>query len=127
MPRLCLPDAMYQRSLYDIVMETGQSIGKLIQEMESEDELFVSILTLRAVEAQLLIMAHTMGNFTPTLHSRLMQVDWNGWAVLHDKLRHGIQPRRSEIWYAVRALVPQTMTLLKDLRRKNPNWFGVGY
>jgi uncharacterized protein with HEPN domain len=109
------------------VMETGQSIGKLIKEMESEDELFASTLTLRAVEAQLLIMAHTMGNFTPAMHSRLMQVDWNGWAVLHDKLRRGIQPRRSEIWYAVSALVPQTMTLLQDLRKKNPAWFEIDY
>lgn len=118
---------MYHRSLFDIVMETGQSIGKLIKEMESEDELFASTLTLRAVEAQLLIMAHTMANFTPALHSRLMEVDWNGWAVLHDKLRNGVQPRREEIWYAVRALVPQTMQLLQDLRRKNPVWFEMGY
>lgn len=118
---------MYQRSLFDIVMETGQSIGKLIKEMQSEDELFASTLTLRAVEAQLLIMAHTMGNFTPALHVSLMAVDWNGWAVLHHKLRNGIQPRRDEIWYAVLALVPQTMQLLQDLRRKNPVWFEVGY
>ncbi|MBI5927341.1 MAG: hypothetical protein HY836_17280 [Aquabacterium sp.] len=118
---------MYNRSLYDIVMDTGLSIGKLIKEMQGEDELFASTLTLRAVEAQLLIMAHTMGNFTPALHQRLMEVDWNGWAVLHDKLRHGIQPRRSEIWYAVSALVPQTMGLLQALRRKNPVWFEMGY
>ncbi len=118
---------MYHRSLYDIVMETGVSIGKLIQEMQGEDELFASPLTLRAVEAQLLIMAHTLGNVTPALHQRLIEVDWNGWAVLHDKLRHGIQPRRSEIWYAVSALVPQTMALLQALRRKHPVWFEIGY
>lgn len=118
---------MYHRSLYDIVMETGTSIDKLIQEMQNEDELFASALTLRAVEAQLLIMAHTLGNVTPALHQRLIEVDWNGWAVLHDKLRHGIQPRRSEIWYAVSALVPQTMTLLQELRRKHPVWFELGY
>ena len=47
-------------------------------------------LTLRALEAQLLIMAHTLGNVTPLLHQNLMQVDWNGWAVLHDKLRNGL-------------------------------------
>jgi uncharacterized protein with HEPN domain len=118
---------VYHRSLYDIVMETGTSIDKLIQEMQNEDELFASALTLRAVEAQLLIMAHTLGNVTPALHQRLIEVDWNGWAVLHDKLRHGIQPRRSEIWYAVSALVPQTMTLLQELRRKHPVWFELGY
>jgi uncharacterized protein with HEPN domain len=118
---------MYHHSLYDIVMDTGRSIQELTHEMQGEEELFASTLTLRAVEAQLLIMAHTLGNMTPALHSRLMLVDWNGWAALHDKLRCGIQPRREEIWYAVNALVPQTMTLLAELRRKQPVWFEVGY
>lgn len=118
---------MYHRSLFDIVMETGRSIKTLTQEMQGEDELFASTLTLRAVEAQLLIMAHTLGNMTPALHQRLMQVDWLGWAALHDKLRNGVQPRREEIWYAVNGLVPQTMALLLDLRRKQPVLFEVGY
>ena len=118
---------MYHRSLYDIVMETGRSIGVLTKEMQGEAELFASTLTLRAVEAQLLIMAHTLGNVTPVLHQRLLQVDWIGWAALHDKLRNGVQPRREEIWYAVNGLVPQTMGLLEALRRRQPVWFEVGY
>lgn len=118
---------MYHRSLYEIVMESGQAIGQLTREMQGEDELFASPLTLRAVEAQLLIMAHTLGNVTPALHQRLVQVDWNGWAVLHDKLRRGVQPRREETWYAVNGLVPQTLALLRDLRRRQPVWFEIGY
>jgi uncharacterized protein with HEPN domain len=118
---------MYLRSLYEIVMETGGSIGLLTREMDGEDELFASALTLRAVEAQLLIMAHTLGNFTPALHQRLLEVDWVGWAALHDKLRNGIQPRREEIWYAVNGLVPQTLELLRRVRRREPAWFEIGY
>ena len=118
---------MYHRSLYDILMESGRHITQLTLEMQGEHELFASPLTLRAVEAQLLIMAHTLGNVTPALHQRLVQVDWGGWAALHDKLRHGIQPRREEIWYAVNALVPQTLGLLRQLRRREPAWFAIGY
>ncbi len=118
---------MYHRSLYDIVMDCGKQVGELTREMESEAELFASAATLRAIEAQLLIMAHTLGNFTPALHQRLVQVDWLGWAALHDKLRKGIQPRREETWYAVQGLVPQTMGLLKHLRQQHPDWFGIGY
>lgn len=114
---------MYQRSLHDIVVDTGRAIRVLTQEMQGEDELFASTLTLRAVEAQLLIMAHTLGNVTPLLHRRLAQLDWAGWAALHDKLRHGIQPRREEIWYAVSGLVPQTLALLEALRRREPALF----
>jgi len=118
---------MYQRSLYEIVMETGRSIAALTREMQGEDELFASTLTLRAVEAQLLIMAHTLGNVTPALHQGLLEVDWTGWATLHDKLRNGVQPRREEIWYAVNGLVPQTLGLLQALRRRQPVWFELGY
>ena len=118
---------MFHRSLYDIVTEAGRAVALLTQEMQGEDELFASPLTLRAVEAQLLIMAHTLGNITPVLHQRLAQVDWNGWAVLHDKLRRGIQPRREEIWYAVGGLVPLTLALLSELRRRQPVWFEIGY
>jgi len=118
---------MYHRSLYEIVMETGRSIGLLTKEMQAEDELFNSALTLRAVEAQLMIMAHTLGNVTPVLHQQLLQLDWDGWAALHDRLRNGIQPRREEIWYAVNGLVPQTLELMQALRRKQPIWFEVGY
>jgi uncharacterized protein with HEPN domain len=114
---------MYHQAMYDIVMNTGRSIGLLIKDMQGEDELFKSTLTLRAIEAQLLIMAHTMGNMPPLLHSQLMQADWGGWAVLHDKLRNGIQPRQSEIWYAVNGLVPQTLSLLASLRHKQPSLF----
>lgn len=117
---------MYHRSLYDIVMDAGRSISLLTQPMQGEHELFASRLTLRAVEAQLLIMAHTLGNVTPALHRRLLQLDWNGWAVLHDTLRNGIEPRREEIWYAVNALVPQTLSLLRELRRRQPVWFEIG-
>jgi uncharacterized protein with HEPN domain len=118
---------IYHRSLHAIVMETGQSICRLTHEMQGEDELFASALTLRAVEAQLLIMAHTLGNLPPALHQALLQVDWLGWAALHDKLRNGIQPRREEIWYAVMGLVPQTLALVQELRRKQPSLFELDY
>ena len=118
---------MVHRALFQTVMDTGRAVAELTREMQDEHELFTSTLTLRAVEAQLLTMAHTLGNLTPALHRQLLQVDWLGWAALHDKLRHGVQPRREEIWYAVNGLVPQTMALLADLRRRQPVWFETGY
>ena len=117
---------MYQRSLHDIVAEAGRAVQALTAEMQGEDELFASHLTLRAVEAQLLIMAHTLGNVTPVLHRKLAQVDWAGWAALHDALRRGVQPRREEIWYAVMGLVPQTLALMRALRQREPGLFGWG-
>jgi uncharacterized protein with HEPN domain len=117
------PGLMLHRPLYGILMDGGQAVGALVREMQDEDELFRSPLTLRALEAELLIMAHTLGNLTPMLHRRLASVDWAGWSVLHDKLRRGIEPRREEVWYAVNGLVPQTLHLLADLRRREPALF----
>ena len=117
---------MYHRSLHEIVRESGRAVGALTREMLHEDELFASPLTLRALEAELMVLAHTLGNVTPMLHRRLAHVDWNGWAVLHDKLRRGIQPRREETWYAVSALVPQTLQLFDELRRREPELFEWG-
>lgn len=118
---------MLHRPLYGILMDGGQAVGQLVREMQDEDELFRSPLTLRALEAELLIMAHTLGNLTPMLHERLVAVDWGGWATLHDKLRRGIQPRSDEVWYAISALAPQTIGLLQTLRRQQPAWFEIGY
>ena len=118
---------MYHRSLYDIVMECGAQVGQLTEAMQDEAELFQSRATLRAVEAQLLIMAHTLGNVTPMLHQALREVDWNGWQVLHDKLRLGIEPRQEEIWYALHGLVPQTLGLLRQIRRQRPAWFEIDF
>jgi uncharacterized protein with HEPN domain len=117
---------VYQRSLHDIVAEAGRAVQTLTLEMQDEDELFASTLTLRAVEAQLLIMAHTLGNVTPLMHRKLAPVDWAGWAALHDKLRRGVQPRREETWYAVMGLVPQTLALMRELRQREPGLFGWG-
>jgi uncharacterized protein with HEPN domain len=118
---------MYHHAVYACVMETGSAVSTLTREMQDEDELFASTLTLRAVEAELLILAHTLANLPPALQRGMLQADWVGWATLHAKLRGGIQPRRDEIWYAVNGLVPQTMGLLAELRRKQPGWFAIDY
>ncbi len=114
---------MYHRALYDILMESGHAIAELTREMQDEDELFGSRLTLRAVEAHLLIMAQTVANLPPPLHRRLLQVDWRGWDALHLQLRHPLPRRREPLWYAVNALVPQTLGLIADLRRRQPQLF----
>ncbi|MBK1613076.1 hypothetical protein CKO44_06260 [Rubrivivax gelatinosus] len=118
---------MYHQSLYAIVMDAGTELGVLTREMQGEPELFASTLTLAAVEARLLTMAHTLGNLTPVLRAKLPHVDWAGWQALHELLRLDRQPRRDAVWYAVSALAPQTMELLAALRRREPVWFERGY
>jgi hypothetical protein len=37
------------------------------------------------------------------------------------------EPGRDEVWYGVRALVPATLELIAQLRRREPEWFEIGY
>jgi uncharacterized protein with HEPN domain len=118
---------MYHQALYAILTEAGDAVGALTREMQGEDELFASPLTLRAVQDRLLTMAQALAHVTPVLQARLLQVDWGGWAALHETLQRPGTPPRDALWYAVHALVPQTLALLAELRRRQPLWFETGY
>lgn len=118
---------MLHRMQCDIVQMAGEKIRSLLAEMQTEDELFHSVATLHAVEAQLLVMAQTLAHLAPELHTRLHRVDWQGWGQLHHLLETGSQPRREAVWYGVRALVPATLELIADLRKREPVWFGIDY
>jgi uncharacterized protein with HEPN domain len=111
----------------DIVQSTGQALRLLLSEMQDEDELFASVGTLQYVEAQLLVIAQTLAHLAPELRDRLTQIDWYGWEHLRQLLERDARPRREEVWYGIQALVPATLELIAQLRRREPAWFGIDY
>lgn len=117
--------AVYHRSICAVIERCGEAILALVAEMGDEDELLASRNTLAALERELLTMAQTLGNLPPPLLHALPLVDWNGWRAIHACLRENRQPRRSEIWYAIRGLVPATLALLQRLRGRQPELFGT--
>lgn len=118
---------MLHRMQCDIMKLAGEAILALLADMQSEDELFESAATLHVVEAQLLVMSQTLAHLSPGLHQRLHRIDWQGWGQLHRLLESGDEPRREAVWYGVRALVPATLELVADLRRREPQWFEMDY
>lgn len=118
---------MLSRIQHDILQASGKVIATLLAEMQSEDELFASANTLQRVEAHLLVLAQTLAHLPQPLRQRLLQVDWHGWQRLQQLLEQDTQPRRDEVWYGVRALVPATLELIAQLRRREPVWFEIGY
>lgn len=118
---------MLHRMQCDIVRMAGETVLRLLAEMQDEEELFASPATLHAVEAQLLVMSQTLAHLAPELHARLHRVDWQGWGQLHHLLESDGQPRREAVWYGVRSLVPATLELIADLRKREPIWFGLDY
>lgn len=118
---------MLSRMQYDILQASGQIVGVLLAEMQSEQELFASANTLQRVEAHLLVIAQTLAHLPEPLHQRLVQIDWHGWQCLQQLLEQDARPRREEVWYGVRALVPATLELIAKLRRQEPVWFEIGF
>lgn len=118
---------MLHRMQCDIVRMAGATIGSLLAELQTEEQLFESAATLHAVEAQLLVMSQTLAHLAPELRARLHRIDWQGWGQLHHLLETGGQPRREAVWYAVRSLVPATLELVADLQKREPWWFGIDY
>jgi len=118
---------MLPRMQCDIVQTSGQNLRALLAELQDENELFASAATLHSVETELLVIAQTLAHLSPLLQQRLAQLDWHGWDRLHRLLTLDQQPRREEVWYGLRALVPATLELLAQLRRQEPTWFELGY
>lgn len=118
---------MLSRMQYDILQTSGQLVGALLAELQSEEELFASANTLQGVEVHLLVIAQTLAHLPEPLRQRLVQIDWHGWHCLQQLLEQDAQPRREEVWYGVRALVPATLELIAQLRRREPAWFEIGY
>ncbi|WP_290874473.1 hypothetical protein [Aquabacterium sp.] len=112
---------MQHHALVSVATECGHDIANLLAEMEEEAELFGSPNTLAAVEQALLTMSHTLGQFSQPLRDHLVEVDWAGWQAVHWALSQQVEPRRELVWYAVQALVPATMGLLRRLWKKHPS------
>ena len=118
--------ALLPRIQCDMVIASGEAIARLLNEMQSEQELFDSPATLEAVEEHLRLMATTLAHLPEPLQMRLAQMDWHGWDRLHRVLHEGRSPRREEVWYGIHALVPATLGMLALMKQRHPVWFELG-
>ena len=104
------------RILLHLVRGSGQAVQALTAAMEGEDEFFASPNTLSTVESHLAVMAYWIGHMPAEAQGRWPALDWYGWAALHQDLASNTQPRREVVWYAVRSLVPATLSLMAPRR-----------
>lgn len=118
---------MLSRMQCDIVRECADTVAALTREMQDENELFNSPNTLVYVEAHLLAVAQTLDHLAPAIQTRLGWIDWAGWHALRSALETDLQPRREQVWYAIRSLLPSSVHLIDQLRRLEPVWFEIMY
>ena len=100
----------------EVLRASGEAVLELVAPMEDEAEFFASRNTITAVENLLLAMASALARLPATQQTRLHELDWHGWSALYECLLHDRQPRHEEIWYAVSALVPCTLSMFRRKR-----------
>jgi hypothetical protein len=119
---------MYARALFDLIHRHGDALLALLVGLEDgADELFASPNTLAAVEGHLLDVARTLAHLPPVVLLRLPQVDWPAWGALLQALERQDAARRELVWYAACSVLPATLVLLDELRRREPDWFEIHY
>lgn len=105
------------RIMLHLIRGSGLAVVALTDAMESEDEFFASANTLSTVEAHLGVMAYWICHLPPEAQARWKNLDWYGWAHIHNALSTQKQPRREEIWYAIRSLLPASLEILRPERQ----------
>ena len=119
---------MYARALFDIIHTSGNAVLQWLQGIEGgADELFASVNTRAAVQDQLFTVANTLAHLPPVVMLQLPQVDWAGWAAVHQALQRPEIDQRDLLWYGASSLLPATLVLLDQLRAQAPQWFEIHY
>ncbi|HEX5783235.1 MAG TPA: hypothetical protein VFY35_00790 [Burkholderiaceae bacterium] len=106
-----------------LVEECGENILVLMDGIEPQ-ELARSRLTRQTVLEQVNDMARALDSLPGPLRSAMPELDWDGWRVTASTLAQpGTPPDEDALWFAIRSLVPATLSWLRVYRLAQPEWF----
>lgn len=97
----------------------------LLCETLSREELLRSRLTQAEVQRLLLQLARGLGALDAPLRERLPELDWDAWAHTSLSLQTPGPARDEALWFAVRALLPATLSWLRVHRAAQPELFVI--
>ncbi|HEY1393118.1 MAG TPA: hypothetical protein VFV25_07060 [Methylibium sp.] len=109
--------------MLQVIGETGESVLTLTEAVE-EAELMRSRLTRPEVLRQLRTLADTLEALPQSVREQMPEIDWAGWRAarraFHEE--HGTA-LNSVLWFAVKSLVPATLSWLRVYRKSHPQLF----
>lgn len=113
---------MITAAMFALVDEAGLGVLVLCEHLQ-EDEFRRSRLTRPEVRRQLQLMADTLGSLPEAARRAMPEIAWDGWRHLGAALAEEGAAADDAAWFAVRSLVPATLSWLRVFRRSQPAWF----
>ena len=113
---------MLSISLFNAIEEAGIAVLTLTEGLE-EEEFLASRLTRAETRRQLRLMSKSALLLSPEIHALLVEIDWEGWRALDQRLATSDKAEDTLLWLAVRALAPDTLMWLRVYRKNQPECF----
>lgn len=104
------------------IEEAGTAVLTLTEGLEKE-EFLASRLTRAETRRQLQLMSQSVLSLSPEIQGLLVEIDWEGWRALDQRLSSTEKAEDTLLWLAVRALAPDTLMWLRVYRKNQPEWF----
>ena len=109
-------------SPFNVIEEAGTAVLTLTEGLEKE-EFLASRLTRAETRRQLRLMSAAALLLSAEIHALMVEIDWDGWRTLDQRLATSDQAADILLWLAVRALAPDTLMWLRVYRKNQPAWF----
>jgi uncharacterized protein with HEPN domain len=113
---------MIEAAMLKLVEEAGTGVLVLADGLD-EAELLGSRLTRAEVRRQLEVMAATLAGLSAPARDAMPELDWDGWRATRAALAQPGSAQDDALWFAVRSLVPATLTWLRVYRHERPELF----
>ncbi|AEM47748.1 hypothetical protein Acife_1615 [Acidithiobacillus ferrivorans SS3] len=112
-------------SPFNVIEAAGTAVLTLTEGLEKE-EFLASRLTRAETRRQLRLMSAAALLLSAEIHALMVEIDWDGWRTLDQRLATSDQAADILLWLAVCALAPDTLMWLRVYRKNQPEWFKEG-
>ncbi|MBU2851749.1 hypothetical protein HF929_11885 [Acidithiobacillus ferrivorans] len=109
-------------SPFNVIEAAGTAVLTLTEGLEKE-EFLASRLTRAETRRQLRLMSAAALLLSAEIHALMVEIDWDGWRTLDQRLATSDQAADILLWLAVCALAPDTLMWLRVYRKNQPEWF----
>ncbi|MBL8330751.1 MAG: hypothetical protein JNJ71_18080 [Rubrivivax sp.] len=113
---------MKTAALLGLIESTGENVLVLTESL-SDADFKRSRLTRASVKLQLVHLARSVTALPPELRRVMTEIDWDGWIRVGRSAAQDSVEGDDSAWFAVRSLVPATLSWLRIYRQQEPQWF----